>query len=349
MKRTTEKIQARAKVHHTMTLRHFVTRTGLALSLAIILTTAATGWSQEKGRGQSLGTTGGEIQGIVKVSGAWAIYPMMVKWGEEFRRIHPKVRIDISAGGAGKGMADALAGLVDLGMVSREITPEEIKRGAFYIPVVKDAVFPTMNDRNPVLRNGLMEKGIKKKAFIDLWIEGKDLTWGSIAAIPSKDKVHVYTRSDSCGAAETWAQYLGQKNQEDLKGIGVYGDPGLAEAVRKDPLGMGYNNLGYAYDFKTGLPLQGLRIVPIDVNQNGKIDPEEELKTKRQALHAVANGFYPSPPARMLYLATKESYKGLARVFIQWILTDGQKYVEEIGYIKLNQSQANDALRKVAN
>ena len=79
-----------------------------------------------------------------------------------------------------------------------------------------------------------------------------------MAGIPSKDKISVYTRSDSCGAAETWAQYLGKKNQEDLKGVGVYGDPGLAEAVRKDLLGIGYNNLGFAYDFKAGLPLEGL-------------------------------------------------------------------------------------------
>ena len=83
---------------------------------------------------------------------------MMVKWGEEFRKVHPKVRIDISAGGAGKGIADALAGLVDVGMVSREITPEEVKRGAFPIPVVKDAVFPTMNHGNPALKRGPCRK-----------------------------------------------------------------------------------------------------------------------------------------------------------------------------------------------
>ena len=326
-----------------------VTRTGLALSFAIILTMASNGWSQGRASGQDSGTKGGELYGIIKVSGAWALYPMMVKWSEEFSRIHPKVRIDLSAGGAGKGIADALAGLVDLGMVSREITPEEIKRGAFHVPVVKDAVFPTMNDRNPALKNGLTERGVKKQTLIDLWIEGKDLTWGSVTGIPSKDKVHVYTRSDSCGAAETWAQYLGRKNQEDLKGIGVYGDPGLAEAVRKDPLGMGYNNLGYAYDFKSSLPLQGLQIIPIDVNENGKIDPEEELKTKNQAVHAVAKGIYPSPPARELYLATKGNYKGLTKVFIRWILADGQKYVEEIGYIRLGPLQVNDALKKVGN
>jgi phosphate transport system substrate-binding protein len=53
---------------------------------------------------------------------------------------------------------------------------------------------------------------------------------------------------DAAGAPETWAKYLGNKKQEDLLGIGVFGDPGIAEAVAKDPLGIGYNNLGYAYD-----------------------------------------------------------------------------------------------------
>jgi len=271
---------------------------------------------------------------------------MMVKWGEEFRKVNPKVRVDISAGGAGKGVADALAGLVNLGMVSREITPEEVKQGAFYVPVVKDAVFPMMSDENPMLQKGLSAKGVKKQTLIDLWIKGKDMAWGEIAGNDFGRKVNVYTRSDSCGAAETWAQYLGGK-QEDLQGIGVYGDPGLGEAIRKDPLGIGYNNLNYAYDFKTGLPPKGLYIIPFDLNENGKVDPEEDLKTKNKAIQAIASGIYPSPPARDLYLLTKDNVKGLTKEFIRWILTDGQRYVEEIGYLKVTKTQVNLALKRL--
>ena len=301
----------------------------------------------DESKGPPASAKGSSLEGTIRVSGAWALYPMMVTWGEEFGKVHPKVRVDISAGGAGKGVADALANLVDIGMVSREINPEEVKKGGFFIPVVKDAVFPVLNQANPVFEKGLLSKGVKKKTFIDLWISGRDLTWGEIAGTNSKDKVQVYTRSDSCGAAETWAQYLGGKNQEDLRGVGVYGDPGLAEAVRKDLFGTGYNNLNYAYDTKTGLPLPGLQIIPIDVNENGKVDPEEELKTKNQAIQAVMSGRYPAPPARDLYLMTKERFKGPAREFIRWILTDGQKYVDEAGYIKLKEMQIAEALKKI--
>jgi phosphate transport system substrate-binding protein len=308
-------------------------------------------WGQPKGTKEGTISTkvNPELQGTIRVSGAWALYPMMVTWGEEFRKIHPKVRIDISAGGAGKGAADALAGLVDLGMVSREINPEEVKQGAFYIPVVKDAVFPTVNDVNPVLAKGLAQKGMKKQVFIDLWIVGKTLTWGDVAGTNTKDVIRIYTRSDSCGAAETWAQYLGKKKQEDLQGVGVYGDPGLAEAVRKDVLGMGYNNLNYAYDFKTGLPPKGLSILPIDVNENGRVDPEEDLRTKAKAIQAVASGRYPSPPARDLYLLTKNGFKGVTKSFVVWILADGQQYVDENGYIKLVKTQITQSLKKLGN
>ena len=303
---------------------------------------------QDKGPTGSVGAPkGSSLEGTVRVSGAWALYPMMVRWGEEFGKVHPKVRVDISAGGAGKGVADALANLVDIGMVSREVNPEEVRKGGFFIPVVKDAVFPVLNHGNPVFEKGLVSKGVKKKTFIDLWINGRNLTWGEIAGTDSKDRVQVYTRSDSCGAAETWAQYLGGKKQEDLKGVGVYGDPGLAEAVRKDLFGTGYNNLNYAYDARTGLPLPGLQIIPIDVNENGKADPEEDLKTKDHAIQAVVSGRYPSPPARDLYLMTKDRFKGPAKEFIRWVLTEGQQYVNEMGYIKLKETQILEALKKI--
>lgn len=72
----------------------------------------------------------GQLQGRVTLSGAFALYPLAVEWGTAFQKLHPKVRVDISAGGAGKGVTDALADVVDLGMVSRDLEPEEEQKGA---------------------------------------------------------------------------------------------------------------------------------------------------------------------------------------------------------------------------
>jgi phosphate transport system substrate-binding protein len=296
--------------------------------LLILLGLPLFGCSQS--RLQTEGQTG--LQGTVTISGAWALYPMVVRWGEEFQKLHPDVQFDISAGGAGKGMADALAGAVDIGMVSRDIHPEEIDQGAFWVSVTKDAVFLTLNADNPVWED-IQRQGVTQETLIGIYITGEITTWGQVVGRPEvTDPIHVFTRSDACGAAETWAAYLGGK-QEDLLGIGVYGDPGVLDAVIKDSLGIGYNNLNYAYDFDSGEPVQGALVAPLDVNGDGTASPDETYATKDQAVNAVASGFYPSPPARDLNMVTNGKPTGLVLEFLSWILTDGQQFVSEAGYI----------------
>jgi phosphate transport system substrate-binding protein len=293
------------------------------------------------------GSQGNGLNGTVTISGAFALYPMMQRWAEEFQKTNPGVQFDVSAGGAGKGMTDALAGAVDIGMVSRAISADEEAQGAYWVPVVIDAVFPTISDKNPVVQD-LLAKGISQDTFIKVFITGDIKTWGEVVGKPEvTDEIHVYTRSDSCGAADVWAKYLGNKKQEDLLGIAVSGDPGLLDAVIKDPLGIGYNNLNYAYDVTSGKPVAGAVVIPIDKDGNGLAEPQELLETKTEAQEAVANGIYPAPPARALNLVTKDKPKGLVQAFIQWILSDGQKFVGEAGYIQLPSDQLTEALNKV--
>ncbi len=292
-------------------------------------------------------TSGGdELSGTISASGAFALYPLMVKWGEEFKKLHPNVNFDISAGGAGKGMTDALSGQVDIGMVSRAISADEEKKGAYWVGVVKDAVFPVVNANNPVIKD-LQRKGISHAVFVDIFITGKITTWGEVVGRPEiKDEIHVYTRSDSAGAADAWAKYLG-KAQEDLKGIGVSGDPAITDAVAKDPLGIGYNNLGYAYDAKTGQPVNGIVIPALDSNQNGQADDSEIVDTKAKAIAAVASGRYPAPPARALNVVTKGKPSGLVQAFILWTLTDGQQFVDSAGFIALPEAVIDEGLQKI--
>ncbi|MCX6554436.1 MAG: substrate-binding domain-containing protein [Candidatus Aminicenantes bacterium] len=287
------------------------------------------------------------LQGTITISGAFALYPMVMKWSEEFRKLYPQVRFDISAGGAGKGIADALADMVDIGMVSREIHPVEIQKGAWFIPVTKDAVVPVINRDNPLLPE-LLKRGMKKGDFMRIWLNETPPTWNELVAGKGDIQVHVYTRSDSCGAAETWALFLGKK-QEDLLGIGVFGDPGLNEAVRQDVLGIGFNNINYAFDATTLKPMAGTAIVPIDLNENGRIDADENFYGDRDAVvKAIADDKYPSPPARDLYFVCHgRPQKQLLAAFMKWVLAAGQKFVTAAGYIALADVKLAAGLGKI--
>ena len=285
------------------------------------------------------------LKGNISISGAFAIYPLMTRWAEEFQRINPGVRFDISSGGAGKGMEDVLARKVDIGMVSREIASEEEAQGAHPLPIAKDAVFALVNEDNPVL-DDLIAQGITSEILTKIFITGEITTWGEVVGDPAiTENIQVYTRQDICGAAAIWGAFLGG-TQEDMLGDGKFGDPGMVQAIQADPSGIVYNNLIYAYGLGD-VPPEGTIILPIDFNTNGQADPEEILDTREKAADAIKAGLYPAPPSRVLYLVINGKPDGVVRIFLDWALTDGQTYVERSGYIRLPEEQLESALQSI--
>jgi len=298
----------------------------------------------------SAGCMGGSQAGsedTITISGAFAIYPMMIKWTEEYQKVNPDVKFQISAGGAGKGMTDALSNMGDIGMVSRQVYPQEQQQGAVWVSVAKDAVVGTINEDNPVLKD-IQATGVNKETLDKLYITGEITTWGELVDRPDvTDRINLYTRADACGAASVWAEYFGY-TQEDLGGTGVSGDPGVAEAVRADQFGIGYNNINFAYDTRTGRPIDGIAIIPLDVNGDGTIEADEDFyATRGDLIDAIGSGSYPSPPARNLHLVTKDGFTGATKGFVAWILTDGQEYVLETGYLPLSDNQLEEELSKL--
>lgn len=283
-----------------------------------------------------------QLSGNLSLSGAWAIYPLAVKWGEAFQKHHPRVRLEISAGGAGKGMTDALTGAVEIGMVSREVDKTEKAKGAFPVFIAKDGVFATISAKNPSLKQ-ILAKGISTGTFANIYITNRVTTWrqavGGVNA-----PIHLYTRADACGAASAWAATLGKYKQDNLKGIGVYGDPGLLEAVRRDPLGLGYNNLGFIFTGDNVTP--GAVIVPIDANHNGRVDKEERIDTRDKAYLEIASGRYPG--SRREYFVTKGQPKGLAKAFIDFALSpEGAKVLKDVGgYVPLSAAESAEQLKR---
>jgi phosphate transport system substrate-binding protein len=285
-----------------------------------------------------------EEERTIAISGAFALFPMMTVWAEQYTALHPNITFDVQGGGAGKGMTDVLAGAVDIAMVSRELKPEETEQGAYGVPVTIDAVVATVNANNPHL-DAILAHGLTPEAAAAIWMSQTTTTWGQLLGTDATDAITVYTRSDAAGAAEVWAKYMGGSVQEDLKGTAVNGDPGLAEAVRQDDLGIGFNNIGFAYNLETGGQLDGLRVIPLDLNGDGTIGADENFYDTKDAITgAIAARVYPFPPARELYLVTKGEPDPVVVDLYNWILTDGQAFVADAGFVSLSADRLTEAL-----
>jgi phosphate transport system substrate-binding protein len=299
-----------------------------------------------------IGLTGctSQKENTIKVSGAYSLYPMMVIWAQEYHTLHPEINIDVSSGGAGKGMADALGGSVDLGMVSRDVSTAEADQGIVAVAVVEDAVLATINTANPVY-DTIMEHGLTQGQLRDIFINFSIPTWGELVGDANNtDAIKVYSRSDPCGAAEAWTKYLGNYTQDDIPTIEeitkVKGDDSMSKSIASDPLGIGYSNVNYIYSNSTKTPQEGIAVVHLDLNETGTIEPEEDFYTSRDdVVNAEMDDSLPSPPSRLVYLVTLNNFTGITKDFVEWILTDGQQYVFENGYGAVPSDVLQEQLR----
>ncbi|MFB6214370.1 MAG: PstS family phosphate ABC transporter substrate-binding protein, partial [Candidatus Bipolaricaulia bacterium] len=252
-------------------------------------------------------------------------------------------------------VSDALTGQVDIGMVSRPIREEEIQLGSFYIAVTKDAVVATVNSSNPVL-DEIFSQGLSQTDLRKIFLR-ETTRWcevvGEDCPPSQKDKIIVYGRSDASGAAKVWASFLGDLTQSELQDkadANFNGDQPLAHAVNREKNSICFNNLNYVYNPTTGEFAGNIRPIPLDQNGNNVLEAKENFYMNRNTfVENVSAGNYPSPPARLEYLLSKGPFTGRVKEFVSWILTEGQKYVEESGYVRLSEeklSQEIDFLEK---
>ena len=93
-----------------------------------------------------------DIAGSFTISGAYALYPLVKEWSDDFMKIHPAIQIVITQGGTGEGIEDLLSKKNQLAMISRPLSDEEQTEGIWVLPVAKEGVAPIVNQRNPNIK-----------------------------------------------------------------------------------------------------------------------------------------------------------------------------------------------------
>jgi phosphate transport system substrate-binding protein len=286
--------------------------------------------------------------GPIKITGAFALSPLTQVWITEFQKTHPYVKFEVEANGSGRGLNDITAGKTDLAMISSDL-PSGVDTFLWVIPVARLACVPVVSAKNPYLKD-ILKAGMKKEDLSGLFSGNNPKTWGELYGKSASGKTNAYLRSDSSGATDVLAKFLWLQPNE-IKGTPVNGEDKMLEAVKNDPLAIGYCNFIYAIDVKTHAFNPDLVILPLDLNQNGKLDQKENFYDNVDNLQrAMWLGRYPCVLTRNLYLvsngkpATKEMVE-----FLIWVLTDGQKLVPSQGYIELHSFEIPPRLYALKN
>jgi len=278
---------------------------------------------------------------LITISGAYAMAPIMQVWMTEFQKSHPYVKFKMDINGTGQGLNELLAGKIDLAMVSEEI-PKGKDSMLWISPVARLGVVPVISARNPYLK-AIMEKGISKEKLVSLFSGNNIITWGELTGTSSKDPVKIYMRGDTSGATATLARYL-SIDLAQIHGTSVKGETELINQVKSDPLALSYCNFIYAFDPARQVFLDDLKVVPISMTGKEKSEGAQKIfDTYEHLQRAMWLGKYPSTLIRDLDLVSKGKPRTREIIdFIYWIITDGQRFIADNGYIELHSSEVQN-------
>jgi len=267
----------------------------------------------------------------VYLTGTRFTYPLIEKWIAEYKKENPGARIALfKLGGPSTDSAN-------VHIVSHKLDEKALKETDTYVQVAEYALLPIANAANPIVKKTALT-GIDGSRFKELFIKGKDdglLTDEEQAQKQAKNPSLVYTRATASCASISFADHFGYV-WGDINGKGVSGDDkNLLQAVQKDTNGLSYNNLGYIYDLKTRLPVKGIAVLPIDLNQNGKLDPSEHIYDNLdQVIGYLENNPDEKeiPTAYVNLIFDKSQSNAALQPFLSWVLTKGQQYNHEVGF-----------------
>jgi phosphate binding protein len=92
----------------------------------------------------------------IQNKGSDTIVNLALAWAEAYQVIHPEVRLSVTGGGSGTGIAALINNTVDIANASRQIKPEELaeaqSKGIDPIEhvIARDAIAVIVNPENPV-------------------------------------------------------------------------------------------------------------------------------------------------------------------------------------------------------
>lgn len=299
-----------------------------------------------KTNGKENGEDSTKLNGSIKVMGAQVLYPMMVKWSAVFLEKNQDVRMIVRGTQSDIALQLLYKGETDVAMISRKLTKEETDKGLWCAPVAQDVLVPIISfDNNHI--QPLVMKGISKEKLAGIF-SGKTTKWGDIAGRKGDEPIQAYCLDDSSGTAGVWNDFLGLKLEENMA-TRVYTEKDIVRIVKNNKNAIGYCSMLSAYNTGNGVRQDGIYVIPVDYNSNNNIEDNEQYFDKLEIVQqAVMSGKIPAPPRRELYVVCMTKPQNpITIVFIEWILTIGQNYMPEMGYVHIPPERAKVAIESM--
>lgn len=311
---------------------HFLADTWRIIQLSLIFLVAAhaTGLAQNSSQNNDAApVSSAKKQDVVRITGVRFSYPLVQNWIDKYNEEKPDGQIIIES----RGSADP--SLYDIKIEAFEPADEE-KKSREYFYIARYAVLPVANSHSAFAKR-FSEKGLNKELIKQVYFH--DIYADKDKQLVIKDPYTVYTRLQKAGAPFVFAGYFGYE-QKDIKGKSIAGsDEHLLKAVLRDSTAVSYLPVNLIYDHNTGKPIDGISILPVDLNRNNKVGDDEKfydnLITVVEALEGKSPREINNIPSEYLHFSVdKKSVSTEAIDFLRWVIKHAEDDLHKYGYLK---------------
>ena len=262
----------------------------LVLALAMIFCFAACGAKEEAPAATTTETTTTttepteeKFQSSILFCGSTSLYPIMSSLASSFTASYEKwsdvdasfpeenVSIYVAPGGSGVGVAAAVDGTADFGMLARDIKEKEVaalgENYSEYI-VARDALTVSVNFKNPICDtiDDLSTETIRGI------FSGEISTWDQVDPGLPAETINVYIRDLSGGAYEVFQKAIMGDSEITASATQSASMTELATNIANDDWGIGYAGFGaYNKANKDGQVLFAMKVDGIEATEENII------------------------------------------------------------------------------
>lgn len=259
-------------------------------------------------------------QTYIENKGSDTIVNLALAWAEAYQNLYPEVRISVTGGGSGTGIASLINNTVDIANASRKIKTVEIENAQAngvepveYV-IARDAIAVIVHPENSVKELTLEQISAIYSGQIDNWqgVGGEDRPIVRLSR-ETNSGTHVYFLEQ--------VLRLGDKESKLLFSTDTLLLPsseGIIKEVSQNPNAIGYDGLGYV--------TEEVKVIGV-ANTGGEVYVYPSAES-------VNDGRYPI--ARELYMYSNGTPEGALAAYLDWIQSvEGQKIIIELGFVPI--------------
>ncbi|MBI4304350.1 MAG: PstS family phosphate ABC transporter substrate-binding protein [Chloroflexi bacterium] len=275
------------------------------------------------------------LSGTIEIDGSSTVYPITEAVAEEFRKIHPQMRLNVGISGTGGGFKRFVVGETQISDASRPIKDSEneqaAKNGVEWIEmrVAYDGLSVMVNPKNTWVTS-MTTAQLKR-----LWEPGSTIKrWNQIRTEWPDQPINLYGPGTDSGTFDYFTEAINGKEDASRADFTASEDDNvLVQGIAGDPNALGY--FGYAYYAENK---NKLKLVAID-SGSGPVLPSEQT---------ILNGTY-KPLSRPIFIYVNKAALTRPEVkeFIRFYMTEGPKLVSEVGYVPMPANVYSDNIAMI--